>query len=246
MSISLIIITLIILFVTHCFGGIVAFGSTLLALPLLLLSGWELRPAVGMLLIAGTAQALHMTWLNWRNADRKELLRILVIAGMGLPIGFLSARFLPQSGLSIALGLILTTAGISRLFEHYSQQQWQPPAWVLKILLFAGGLIHGAFGSGGATLTIYARYALTEKTAFRGTLPIMWVLLNTVILSGLFLDGQIDATVTLTAVIGVPVVFLATWYGHQLAEALSQERFTDVVATLLCIAGIITLIRNIL
>ncbi|MCX6971807.1 MAG: hypothetical protein NTV93_16860 [Verrucomicrobia bacterium] len=48
----------------------------------------------------------------------------------------------------------------------------------MNSLLIPGGIIHGAFGTGGAAITIFGRYTLPEKEAFRGSLSLMWVILN--------------------------------------------------------------------
>lgn len=53
-----------------------------------------------------------------------------------------------------------------------------PPRFVMNSLLIPGGIIHGAFGTGGAAITIFGRYTLPEKEAFRGSLSLMWVILN--------------------------------------------------------------------
>lgn len=233
-----------ILFATHALGGIVAFGSSLLALPLFLWAGWDLRPAVAVLVLVGTVQAAQMVWLAGRGADRRALGTILLWALPGVPLGFVLAGLLPERGLQIALGALLAAAGASRLAEHASGKRWSPPGWALKGLLLAGGMIHAAFGSGGTTLTVYARYALVAKASFRGTLPLMWIALNALVLGGLAVEGQIDLPVLTAAGAGTPAVLLATLVGHRAAERLSQERFADVVAALLCLAGAITIVRN--
>ena len=237
-------LALAIMFTTHFLGGIAAFGSALLALPVLLAVGWELRYAMAVLLLVGSIQSVYMAFLTGRNADWKELARILLLAGLAIPIGFLSAEYLPQRALQIALGAILVGAGASRLVEHWRGSSWQPPRWVLQALLVVGGIIHGAFGTGGATLTVYARYALHAKKAFRGTLPIMWIILNAVVIGGLVLGGDIDRSALVMVVPGVPTILVATWLGHRAAGTLSQERFSDMVALLLCAAGLITILRN--
>jgi len=238
-------LTLLILFVTHLVGGVAAFGSTLLALPLILLAGWELRPAVAMLLIIGSVQALSMAWLTGRDADWRVLRRIFVIAGIGLPLGFLFAHLLPQRALQAILGLVLACAGASHFVERRLGREWQPAGSVLNALLLAGGVIHGAFGSGGATLTIFGRYALPQKEAFRGTLSIMWVVLNVFVIAGLAAEGQVSYDVAEVAIPGAIVVFLGTVLGHRLATRLSQARFRDVVAALLVLAGGVTITRTV-
>jgi len=238
------IITLIILFTTHVVGGLVAFGSTLLALPLLLCAGWELREAVAMLLIIGSVQALNMAWLTWRDADRSALGRICLLAGAGIPIGFLFADLLPDTFLGIGLGLVLAVAGLSRLIEQHRRKPWQIPPWALKGLLVMGGLIHGAFGSGGATLTVYARYALPQKDVFRGTLSVMWVILNLVVITGLVVRGEVPSNIAVMAVPGVPTILLATWLGHRLAVNTPQDRFIDIVSIFLFCGGILTIAQR--
>ena len=240
-----VLLTVIILFATHLVGGVAAFGSTLLALPLMLLIGWDVRPAVAMLLIVGSVQALSMVWLNWRGVDWRALGRILILAGVGLPVGFFFAGFLPERVLQVALGVVLALAGISRLAEHWQQREWDPPAWALNGLLLVGGVIHGAFGSGGATLPVYGRYALKTKDAFRGTLPVMWVILNTAVITGLAFEGHVGYEVARVALPGAVAIFLGTVLGHRMAGLLSQARFRDVVAGLLCLAGLITVTRTI-
>lgn len=243
---SLDLLTLTILLFTHVVGGLVAFGSTLLALPLLLGAGWELREAVAMLLIVGSVQPLHMAFLTWRDVDRSALGWICLLAGIGIPIGFLSADLLPDTLLGIGLGLVLAAAGMSRWVEHRRGRPWQLPDWALNALLVAGGVLHGAFGSGGAAFTVYARCALPEKNVFRGTLSILWVILNIVVISGLVVRGEVGSDIAAMAVPGVPTVVCATWLGHRLAAITPQERFIDIVSILLICGGIATILQRLL
>ena len=238
-------LTLAILFATHALGGAAAFGSTLLALPLLLLAGWDLRPAVALLLLVGTAQSVSLACLTWRGADRRALGRILIAAGFGIPIGLLAADLLPERALGLLFGGLLIVAGATRLLEHGSRRPWTPPPWVLRLLLVVGGIIHGAFGSGGATLIVYARFTLREKDAFRGTLSIMWTALNLAVIAPLVWRGHVNQAVMSIGLAGIPAVLLATWVGHRWVAGMSQERFALLVAVLLCLAGALTLARNV-
>lgn len=238
--------TLIVLFAAHFLGGLAAFGSTLLALPLLLLIGWETRPAVALLVMVGLVQATLVACLTWRGVRGRTLLHILVVAGVGIPIGFLIGNVLPRRGLDMLLGLLLMAAGASRLLEHWGRKEYRPPNWLMNALLIVGGIVHGAFGSGGVTLTIYGRYALKDKEAFRGTLSVMWVVMNLFVLAGLVMEGHLGPPVSAAAMPGAFAVVLATWLGHRMARRLSQEQFTNAVAVLLCVAGVLTIGRNVM
>ncbi|MGJ3243706.1 MAG: TSUP family transporter [Opitutales bacterium] len=237
-------LTLLLVFFTHTLGGVAAFGSALLTLPLLLGIGWDLRPAVALILILGLAQSAHLALQSGRATDGRPLGAILIFAGLiGVPLGFLSVSLLPERGLDLALGLVLIGGGASRLWEQRLGRDLTAPVWLLRGLLVLGGLIHGAFGSGGAALAVYARFVFKDKETFRGTLAVMWVLLNIGMLTGLYLEGRLTGTVWATALPGIPVVFLATALAHRLAHHLSREQFGSVVAGLLCLAGVMTLLR---
>jgi len=142
------------------------------------------------------------------------------------------------------LGCILIVAGSSRLLERITKKDHAPPQWLMAALLWAGGVIHGAFASGGATLTVYARYTLRDKNAFRGTLSIIWVALNSVLIGALVAGQRIGYDAMLLSLCAVPVILLATVLGNRMAARISQQYFADLVGLLLCAAGAITLFRN--
>lgn len=237
-------IVLLVLFATHVLGGLAAFGSALLALPLLLAVGTGLTESVALVLAVGLAQGAHMAWLTGRNADRRVLRRMLLLAGCGLPVGFILATRLPGPLLQGALGVVLLAAGTSRLLEGHRTAPWSPPQRLLDGLLLLGGVIHGAFGTGGAAITVYGRYALPDKEAFRGTLSVMWIILNVPLFAALVWRSGVGGATIETALLAVPVVLLATWLGHRLAARLPPQRFADLVAVLLFAAGVLTLLRN--
>jgi hypothetical protein len=245
MSHGHLIIAAVIVFAAHWIGCIAAFGAAMLALPLLLMGGWKLTAAVGLLLVVGTVQSVQMSWLTWRDTDIRGLLRILLIAGIGIPIGLASARFLPAHGLRICLGVVVIAAGTSRLIERWRKVEWNPPGWLMQALLFSGGIIHGAFGIGGATLAIYARYALKRKETFRSTMSIAWLVLNLAVILGMALRRQIGHEVMLLSAEATPLVLVATLLGNRAAARLSQQRFADILSALMFIAGAVIVARSV-
>jgi uncharacterized membrane protein YfcA len=61
----------------------------------------------------------------------------------------------------------------------------------MRILLFCGGIIQGAFGSGGPFVVIYAAKAIHDKRVFRVTLSLIWVCMNGVRLLNWVWHGDI-------------------------------------------------------
>ncbi|MDI6829388.1 MAG: sulfite exporter TauE/SafE family protein, partial [Armatimonadota bacterium] len=169
----------IIVYLTHVQEGITGFGCTVLALPFItLLLG--LQTAVPMLVINALVLTVYITWESRQKIVWGEYARIFVLAALGLPIGMWLSSRLPEDILKFILSGFMISVGIHGLWKQTEKQKKNsvvnPTTRLLaSFLLPFGGLIHGAFGSGGPLAVIYATQTLTDKTEFRGTLCAVWV-----------------------------------------------------------------------
>ncbi len=233
---------LVIIALTHCLGGITAYGSTLMAFPALV---WvvDFQTARTVLLTLGTLQAALVFANARRHADWREIGRMVLIAGLGLPFGVAAAAYLPVTPLLATLGIVLIASGAYRLRHPDDTGRWPKP--VLFCLLLVGGLIHGAFATGGTTLVLYLQNTTPAKDRFRGTLSGFWVVVNSVlIITMLIRDGISPASAGL--LLGaVPVVILISWLANRVAHRLSQKHFIRLVAGLLIFAGVVTMAKTI-
>lgn len=228
---------------THFIGAITGYGSTLLALPLLLWLIGDLKTSVVALLILGTVQPYHIALYTYRDADWRRICRILLLMGIGLPVGIFSMRHLPRDALILVLGVVLLAGGLSRLLPGSQEGGRTPPLPVLDLLLLLGGVIHGAFACGGATLAVYAQYALVRKEVVRGTLCMIWVIVNTLMVAGAFVHGDVSASALRLVVVGLPFLLAGNWLGEHSARRISQLRFTQLLAALLVASGVIMILR---
>lgn len=227
---------------THWIGGITAYGSALLALPVLI---WivDLPSARAALIVIGMIQAVQIFIYTFRNISWPKFRRMLFWAGLGLPVGMLTVTRLPREPLLVLLGVILIAGGLSKLAPVPASIKNGWPKSLLTGLMFLGGLIHGAFGTGGAAMVVAAQQEVPEKEAFRGTLSLFWVVLNSILIGGLTIDGTLKGDAIPMSIIGVPLVMLASWHANRVAGRLSQNFFVKLVAVLLFAAGIITIAR---
>ena len=245
MPLSLLLAALATIFASHFIGAITAYGSTLLALPVLAWLLGDLPLAVLVLLAVGTVQSFQILVYTWRETDWPELRRIVLWAGAALPLGFFADRWLPETALMTALGVVVLLAGGSRLGRGVALGPRRPPDWLLNALLAVGGLIHGAFASGGATLVVVCQYRLPGKDAFRATLTTTWCVLNAVLLGAALARGRLTGPAAGLIGLALPLVIAGGWWGERLARRLPQARFTKLVAILLVFAGVITLAREV-
>ena len=231
----------IIVFVTHYAGSIAAFGSTLLALPLLVWVITDIQTAVLVLLLVGTVQTYQIALYTVRDIRWRSFGWMLLWAALGLPIGFLSVEILPERVLLGVLAGALIGSGILRMVRSSTVKRFPEP--FLIGLLVAGGVIHGAFATGGALIVVYAGLRFTDKKVFRAHLNFFWVVANTGLIVVTLLRrglGEVDLPVVAAA---IPVVVFASYLGNRTAVRLSQDSFATVVSVLLIFAGIVTLLR---
>jgi len=221
-------------------GAVTGYGAAILALPVIVWLTGDLNTSVIALLIVGEVQALHVGFFNVRYAPWRELGRMLICAGIGLPIGYACRRYLPQTPLLVAMGLIQLAGGVSGLMPDDHRN---PPHWLLKALLVVGGIIHGAFACGGTTLVVYAQHAIKRKEQFRAALLCCWIVLNTILLAWAAVGRTIKAPAMELAGIALPFVLLGGWLGELTARRMGQRVFARTAAALLVAAGLITVGR---
>jgi uncharacterized membrane protein YfcA len=228
---------------THWLGAIAAYGSTLLALPFLVLLLDDLPAAVLVLTVIGTFQAFQVCAHTYRDVDRQQLGRMLGWAGGALPLGVLLVQWLPRRPLFLVLGLVLIAAAVSEFISRRNGGAGRlAPPW-LRALLFAGGIIHGAFGTGGATLVVYAQQVFTRKEVFRATLSAFWTILNPVLLTTLLFRHSPTPAEAFLIALALPFLFFATWHANRVADRIPQTAFRRLVAVLLLVAGVMTVGR---
>jgi len=228
---------------THLVGAVTLYGSTLMALPLLLLFMGDLATAVAILVTVGTVQAAHIFCYVYRDVDWHEFKRIMIFMGLGMPIGVLCVRYLPQAPLMIALGGLLIASGVSRFVPLPTGRNFSLPAMVWRLVLLAAGAIHGAFSCGGTLLVVYVLHRFTRKEPFRATLAAVWVVLGAVLLVTYLALGSFTPRAVVIGLIVLPPVLLGNWLGQRVAARLRQGVFVQIVALVLVMSGVITVLR---
>jgi uncharacterized membrane protein YfcA len=234
------VIGLIIILVTHFIGAIAVFGSSLLAVPpLLMLYGPESLPeVVFILIVVGLLQSLLLAVRNWKMADYRLCGLLLVGSGIGVPLGMLSVSVLPGRSIMILLGFLTLAAGLSGLIAKSPNPEPASRRWAGPVAVVSG-IIHGAFASGGTILVVYLQRALPEKDTFRATLSVYWTVLNAGFVGVLFLRMQPGLEqMSLTAFVAVLVLFI-TILADRLAKHFDRNTFQRAVSSLLVCSGVI-------
>ena len=111
----------------------------------------------------------------------------------------------------------------------------------MRLLLVAGGVIHGAFGTGGPFVVIYASQALPEKSLFRVTLSMLWLTLNSFRIGDWLVrdPSLLTPEVWRLVLISLPFMAVGLLAGDRLHRRVDERRFRRIVYATLAAAGVV-------
>lgn len=236
----------LIICLTHFQEGITGFGCSVLALPFVtLLIGLE--QTVPILVVQAWVLAALIVAQSWRQISWREYGRIVLLAGIGLPVGMYGVSSLPEHQLRWVLAGFMVIIAVTGLRRELRPQAagagaGDAPARVspwAQALLPVGGIIQGAFGSGGPLIVVYATQALTNKSVFRATLCMTWLTLNTVLIAGFLRAGRLDLPHLQLNAAYLPATLLGLWAGNRAHYRLDDHLFRVIVYSVLGLAGLV-------
>jgi uncharacterized membrane protein YfcA len=223
------------------------FGATLIAVALgsILLPIQTLLPSLIPLNLALS------TWLVVRYArsvDRAFLLRrLLPLMALGLPIGIVIFRVADASLLKRIFGVFLVVVSAIELRRMRASGGAAPAPLsraVEAAMLFAGGVVHGAFATGGPMAVYVTSRAIDDKGAYRATLCVLWAVLNAVLLTTYVASGDIGAPSLGLSAWLAPSCVLGLALGEIAHHRVPVKLFRAGVFVALALAGVMLVARG--
>jgi uncharacterized membrane protein YfcA len=229
----------LVVLITHFLEGITGFGCTVLALPFCtMLVG--LKTAVPTLIVLAWLLALYVIIVDHKNIVWKQYLKILCLLMLGLPIGIFLFSRMPEHILRVILGVFMLTVASRGIYVSFRRgaKKLNVPGFLMNAVLFAGGIIHGAFGSSGPFVVIYAAKYLPDKSNFRATLCMLWFTLNTVIIAQKFASHAMTMPVMQTLLVSLPFLAAGMLLGNAAHGRINAGMFTKLIYFVLFVSGI--------
>jgi len=224
----------------HTVETIMGFGSTVIALSL----GAHLVPVrdlVPTLVLVGWIPSLWIFFRSYRRIQWRLLFRqILPFSALGFPLGMWCFRVLSAEHLKFVLGAFVTAlAALEFLRISRAGSEAAPlksPAG--EILLASGGFFQGLMATGGPLIVYRVSREISEKGAFRGTLSVLWLTLNSVLITSFFVSGRMAAGGPALALSLLPAVFLGIFLGEVIHLRVNQGAFRVFVQIVLFLTGV--------
>lgn len=224
---------------SHFVEGVSGFGCMILALPIVsALIG--MKTAVPLLVILSTLFDLALVWKDRKEIRIKEAGKIILITSITMPLGFLALRYCSERLLCVLLGafmILIAVCGLAQSTGVWDRKKTKKQNLHVLYLPLAG-LVQGAFGGSGPFIIVYAKDVLTDKTAFRGTMAAVWVVLNLINLAQYQAAGMLTPDLLRYVIWMIPFLVIGFISGILVHKRISEARFQQFIYCILLIAGV--------
>ncbi len=211
------------------------FGDALIAMPLLalLIGPQQAAPLVACL---GPTISTAILLKQWRAVDIQAAWRLILASLLGIPLGILLVREIPEGIVNAAMG------GLLFLFGWYNLVTPRLPTlegagWAYGFG-FVAGILGGAYNINGPPVIVYSALRRWPSDRFRATLQGYFFPTGLLILIGHGVAGSLAGDVLRFYGYSLPFILLAIFAGGWLSRRIPRERFTRIVYGFLILIGV--------
>ena len=223
------------LVVAYVVFGLVGFGTTLVAAPIL----------AHVLPLSTVVPALALTdfaasWTNGfrlgAHVQRQELIRLVPPMIVGSAIGAWLLFAVPVNTMMLLLGVFVVLYALNGLRPKKTPPPLSPRwAWWFG---GAGGVLSALFGAGGWVYSMYLMRRLHDPQQIRATQTAVLTVSSTIrvllfLVAGTYFDGRL----LLLVLALLPAMALGLYIGHRINLKLDRRRFLQVLYGVLLVTG---------
>jgi uncharacterized membrane protein YfcA len=234
----------IVLFLMHILESITGFGSTSIGIPILSLAlGTE--ASVALLSAAGLILCLVVAATQYKKVQLRELLIILAAVIPIMPIGYLlfAKLRLMEWALRLIMGLVVTFVASREIWRRMIRKDaGDPPQWLVYSAFGVGAVVQGMFSMGGALINVYVLTRIRDKSMFRATMVMVWLITNTIsLMFRMFVLHSYTRQIWTNVLYSIPLVFIAFFIGNKLHHRIPNEKFANFVYIVQLISGLLSI-----
>lgn len=239
----------IVVFLMQVLESIAGFGSTSIGIPLLALAlGTE--TSVALLSGAGLVLCLIIASSQYKKVQVRQLLIILAFVIPVMPVGYLLYTQLRSMewALRLIMGSVVTLVASREIWRRMIRKDpGDPPKWFVYTAFGIGAVVQGMFSMGGALINVYALTRIKDKSAFRATMIMVWLITNSLsLLFRVFVLHAYTRVIWTYILYSLPLIFAAFFVGNRLHKRIPNEKFAHVVYLVQLVSGLFSIVGGIL
>lgn len=236
------LLVILILFFSSFLRSAIGFGDAVAAMPFLaVLIG--VKTATPLVAFCASTIAFFILIRNWRRADWKATVHLILATLLGIPLGLIIVTRLSEDVLKTVLGIVIVAYGVFRLLRPQAIKMGASltPAYIFGVF---AGMLGGAYNTNGPPVVIYGTMRRWPPEHFRATLQGYFFPTGLFILAGHGLSGLWTPEVLKLYVSAVPFVLLGIYLGGRVNRSLPVKAFERWVDAALIVMGILLIIRT--
>ena len=212
------------------------FGDVLVSVPILVLfvSPKLVIPLMGMV---GATNALIMLLRDRPSVQWRPVRYLLMASFVGVPLGVLLLKWLPETLINQSLGLLLVAFCVWSLLGRKTLDL-KSPLWAWPFG-FGAGVMGGAVTATGPPIVLYSTTQGWTPEESRATMQGFFLPNSLFILVSHWVAGLWTQEVLYTYVLTLPICIVAIPIGAALALRLSRRRFEFLTMLVLLGAGLL-------
>ncbi len=235
---------MLVIFTAYFIFGVSGFGSSIVAVPLLV-QMYPLKVAVPMMVIIDICASLYLGKKSSSDANFKELKWLFPFSVIGMILGIILLIRAPSEPLLITLGCFAAINGARVLWQRNTELRNPINRWWAAPFGFFGGVFTALFATGGAIYASYLGLRINDPKTLRATmafaiLSLTFLRLTLMLVTGLILSWQVVGL----AICLMPATFLGIWLGAHVHSKLSNVAMRIAYGAILLFSGSMLLIRQ--
>jgi uncharacterized protein len=183
----------------------------------------------------------------WKEWDKKELGILIPPAVMGVFVGVIIIKMVPDTMFKVGLGvlaILFSSYHIGKsVFKGKDErlktvgQSANSKKYLTFLFGFLGGTASTVIHAGGMVMSIYLLQRPGDRRGFVGTLVFFFAVLNFLKLGAYLKIGIITCDIALLVAAVSPIIILGGICGNFLNRRLSQDVFRVIVLIIICLIG---------
>lgn len=223
--------------------GMVGFGSTLVAAPVLaqVMAVTTVVPTLALTdFIASSANGFRLS----TQVVKQELLRLMPAMFAGSALGAYILFAVPLKTLMLMLGVFVVLYALNGLRPQPVRDRLSPHwAWWFG---GAGGVLSALFGAGGWVYAIYLARRLEDPGQIRATQNAVLMVSSLIRVALFAVAGRFfDPSLWWLVLSLLPAMALGLYVGHRITLRLERKRFMQVLYGVLLVTGSSLVLRSI-
>jgi uncharacterized membrane protein YfcA len=230
----------LVLLVAYWVRGMAGFGSGLIAGPLLTLA-WPVTVVVPLVVALDYLGSASQGIGNVDQVAWREQLVLIPFMVVGVGAGLWVLRVMSTATLAKVLGVFVILYAIYQMLPLPELRGSRVAATYCG---FLGGLVGTLFGTGGPFYVIYLNLRGLERTAFRATFAMNFLIDGGVRLAAFATAGLYGRQALGYLLAAVPIAGAGLYVGGRIQTGLSQRAFQLVIRVLLLVSGMALLLKR--